>query len=45
MRDYLAMQNVVAVGGSWLATPADIEAGDWAGITAKCQRAMATARA
>ena len=42
---YLALKNVVAVGGSWLATPADIEAEDWAGITAKCQRAMAAARA
>ena len=45
MSAYLALKNVVAVGGSWLATPADIEAEDWAGITAKCQRAMAVARA
>ncbi|MBV9655384.1 MAG: bifunctional 4-hydroxy-2-oxoglutarate aldolase/2-dehydro-3-deoxy-phosphogluconate aldolase [Acetobacteraceae bacterium] len=45
MRDYLALKNVVAVGGSWLATPADIEASDWAGITAKCESAMAGARA
>jgi 2-dehydro-3-deoxyphosphogluconate aldolase/(4S)-4-hydroxy-2-oxoglutarate aldolase len=45
MSAYLALKNVVAVGGSWLATPSDIEAEDWAGITAKCQRAMAVARA
>ncbi len=43
MSSYLALKNVVAVGGSWLATPADIEAEDWAGITSKCQRAMAAA--
>lgn len=45
MSTYLALKNVVAVGGSWLATPADIEAQDWAGITAKCKQAMAVARA
>lgn len=39
--DYLALPNVVCVGGSWVATAADIAAGDWPGIAAK---AKATAR-
>ncbi|HET7796921.1 bifunctional 4-hydroxy-2-oxoglutarate aldolase/2-dehydro-3-deoxy-phosphogluconate aldolase [Nevskia sp.] len=30
---YLALPNVACVGGSWLAPPAMIAAGDWAGIT------------
>lgn len=30
---YLALPNVACVGGSWLAPPAMIGAGDWAGIT------------
>jgi 2-dehydro-3-deoxyphosphogluconate aldolase / (4S)-4-hydroxy-2-oxoglutarate aldolase len=38
---YLALPNVVAVGGSWLAPPASITAGDWAGITARCKAAAA----
>jgi 2-dehydro-3-deoxyphosphogluconate aldolase / (4S)-4-hydroxy-2-oxoglutarate aldolase len=36
---YLALPNVVAVGGSWLTPPASIAAGDWAGITARCAAA------
>ena len=32
--DFLALSNVVCVGGSWLAPPAMMEAGDWAGIEA-----------
>jgi 2-dehydro-3-deoxyphosphogluconate aldolase / (4S)-4-hydroxy-2-oxoglutarate aldolase len=40
MRDYLAMPNVVAVGGSWLAPAADVEAGNWAAITERASRAM-----
>ncbi len=31
-RDYLALPNVVCVGGSWVAPPAMVRAGDWAGI-------------
>jgi 2-dehydro-3-deoxyphosphogluconate aldolase / (4S)-4-hydroxy-2-oxoglutarate aldolase len=38
---YLALPNVVAVGGSWLAPPASVAAGDWAGITARCEAAAA----
>ena len=37
---WLAEPNVLAVGGSWLCPPADIRAGNWAGITAMCVRAM-----
>lgn len=32
--DYLALPNVVCVGGSWIAPKALVEAGDWAGIEA-----------
>jgi 2-dehydro-3-deoxyphosphogluconate aldolase/(4S)-4-hydroxy-2-oxoglutarate aldolase len=32
--DYLALPNVVAVGGSWVAPTAMIDANDWQGITA-----------
>jgi 2-dehydro-3-deoxyphosphogluconate aldolase / (4S)-4-hydroxy-2-oxoglutarate aldolase len=37
---WLAEPNVVAVGGSWLCSPADIWSGNWTGITAMCDRAM-----
>lgn len=33
-RDYLALANVITVGGSWVAPAALIESGDWAAITA-----------
>lgn len=42
---WLAEPNVVAVGGSWLCPPAEVEAGNWAGITAMCARAMKTLKA
>ena len=32
--DYLALSNVVCVGGSWVAPMAMLEAGDWSGIEA-----------
>jgi len=32
---YLSLPNVLCVGGSWIATPEQIAAGDWAGITAR----------
>lgn len=38
---WLKLPNVVAVGGSWLAPPAEVERGDWAAITARASRAMA----
>ncbi|MDP1583981.1 MAG: bifunctional 4-hydroxy-2-oxoglutarate aldolase/2-dehydro-3-deoxy-phosphogluconate aldolase [Bradyrhizobium sp.] len=37
---WLAEPNVVAVGGSWLCPAADIRSGNWAGITAMCERTM-----
>lgn len=40
LADYLAVRTVAAVGGSWLATAAQIEAGDWQAITAQAAAAM-----
>ena len=37
---WLAEPNVVAVGGSWLCPAGDIRSGNWAGITAICNRTM-----
>jgi 2-dehydro-3-deoxyphosphogluconate aldolase/(4S)-4-hydroxy-2-oxoglutarate aldolase len=37
---WLSEPNVVAVGGSWLCPAAEIRSGNWAGITAICQRTM-----
>ena len=42
---WLAEPNVVAVGGSWLCQAADIKSGNWAGITAMCERTMKSAKA
>ncbi len=39
--DYLALPNVVCVGGSWIATGAMIEAGDWDTVTANAAAAAA----
>jgi 2-dehydro-3-deoxyphosphogluconate aldolase/(4S)-4-hydroxy-2-oxoglutarate aldolase len=39
--DYLALPNVVAVGGSWLVPAAELKAGDWAAIEARARRSMA----
>jgi 2-dehydro-3-deoxyphosphogluconate aldolase/(4S)-4-hydroxy-2-oxoglutarate aldolase len=38
---YLALDNVLCVGGSWIAPPDKIKAGDWAGIEAAARRAAA----
>ena len=38
---WLDLPNVVGVGGSWLASAADIRRGDWAFITQRARRAMA----
>ena len=35
--DYLALPNVACVGGSWIATKAMIEGGDWAAIEANAK--------
>jgi 2-dehydro-3-deoxyphosphogluconate aldolase/(4S)-4-hydroxy-2-oxoglutarate aldolase len=37
---WLVEPNVVAVGGSWLCPASEIRAGNWAGITAICERSM-----
>lgn len=37
--DYLNLPNVIAAGGTWIASPAEMEAGDWAGIEAKVREA------
>ncbi|MCP3414550.1 bifunctional 4-hydroxy-2-oxoglutarate aldolase/2-dehydro-3-deoxy-phosphogluconate aldolase [Bradyrhizobium brasilense] len=42
---WLAEPNVLAVGGSWLCPAADIRAGNWAGITTMCAKAMKTLKA
>ena len=34
--DFLALDNVVAVGGTWVAAKEWVEAKDWAAITAAC---------
>jgi len=39
--DYLALPNVVCVGGSWVAPPDAVRAGDWARITALAREACA----
>ena len=42
---WLAEPNVIAVGGSWLCQPVDIKSGNWAGITAMCERSVKSAKA
>jgi len=42
---WLAEPNVVAVGGSWLCQAGDIKSGDWAGITAMCERTVKATKA
>lgn len=39
--DYLALPNVLCVGGSWMVPQAMIDAQDWKGITALAQQAAA----
>ena len=41
MKDYLAIKEVLAVGGSWLASSALVEAKDWAQIEAEIKGAKA----
>jgi 2-dehydro-3-deoxyphosphogluconate aldolase/(4S)-4-hydroxy-2-oxoglutarate aldolase len=36
---FLALPNVLCVGGSWLAPPNSVEAGDWAGIEGLARQA------
>ena len=41
--DYLALPNVVCVGGSWVAPPDAVRAGDWGRITDLARQAAALA--
>jgi 2-dehydro-3-deoxyphosphogluconate aldolase / (4S)-4-hydroxy-2-oxoglutarate aldolase len=45
MADYLAIPNVIAVGGSWIASAKDVREGAWASVSAKAAAALATAKA
>lgn len=40
MAEYLALPNVYAVGGTWIAKSDAIDAGDWSGITERARAAM-----
>lgn len=42
--DYLALDNVVCVGGSWVAPKEKIAAGDWDGISTLARQAAGLAR-
>jgi 2-dehydro-3-deoxyphosphogluconate aldolase/(4S)-4-hydroxy-2-oxoglutarate aldolase len=39
VRDYLALANVVCVGGSWIAPETDVARGDWPAIEARAREA------
>jgi len=41
---YLALPNVMCVGGSWMAPPRAVDAGDWTGITQTARQAAALDR-
>lgn len=41
---YLALSNVICVGGSWIAPADKLKAGDWSGIEALARQASALAR-
>ena len=42
--EFLALPNVLCVGGSWVAPPAMMKSGDWAGIRALAQDAARLAK-
>ena len=42
--DYLALANVICVGGSWVAPPEAIAGGDWGRVTALAREAAALAK-
>lgn len=44
MNTYLAMKEVFTVGGSWLATPQQIAAGDWDQITEQVRSSLEKAK-
>ena len=44
MNDYLGLKEVFAIGGSWLATPAQIKAKEWSLITQQVKAALEKAK-
>ena len=44
-RRYLDLPNVIAAGGTWIASPADMAAGDWAGIETRAREAAHLSKA
>lgn len=44
LRDYLALPNVVCVGGSWVVPTDKVQAGDWTGITELARQAVKMAK-
>lgn len=42
LNDYLSFDRIIACGGTWLATGADIAESNWDGITKKCKEAVKT---
>lgn len=43
-RDYLSLPNVIAVGGSWIATKDEMAKGEWAAIADKAKEAVKLGR-
>jgi len=43
-RDYLALANVMAVGGTWLTPDDKVRAGDWAGIARLARESLASCK-
>lgn len=41
-RDFLALPNVMCVGGSWIAPTKLVQEGDWAAITERCKTVSGT---
>ena len=39
-QEYLALTNVFAVGGTWIAKPDWVESGQWSKITSACRAAQ-----
>ncbi len=44
LADYLAVESVTAVGGTWIASTAAIREGDWKGITERARAAVEVVR-
>ncbi len=42
LNDYLSFDRIIACGGTWIATSADIAEGKWEDITNKCKAAIKT---